>query len=105
MRTPNFEDDEKEFQREIQPVLTALWANAGPCPHPDQVQAVLAGVRFDGAEAVQKHREAYPDMDVFSYPAGHAFNRDVDPSHYDAASAQLALERTLKFFGRHLQAK
>ncbi len=53
-------------------------------------------------EAVQKHREAYPDMDVFTYPAGHAFNRDVDPAHYDAGSARLALERTLAFFGRNL---
>jgi carboxymethylenebutenolidase len=55
-------------------------------------------------EAVQKHREAYPDMDVFTYPAGHAFNREVDPTHYDAPSARLALDRTLAFFGRHLRA-
>jgi carboxymethylenebutenolidase len=55
-------------------------------------------------EAVQKHREAYPDMEVFTYPTGHAFNRDVDPSHYDARSARLALERTLAFFGEHLRA-
>jgi len=55
-------------------------------------------------EAVQKHREAYPDMEVFTYPAGHAFNRDVDPGHYDAPSARLALDRTLAFFGRHLRA-
>ena len=55
-------------------------------------------------EAVQKHREAYPDMEVFTYPAGHAFNRDVDPGHYDPPSARLALDRTLAFFGRHLRA-
>ena len=53
-------------------------------------------------EAVQKHRESWPDMDVFTYPTGHAFNRDVDPSHYDSGSARLALERTLAFFARHL---
>ncbi len=53
-------------------------------------------------EAVQKHREAYPDMDVYTYPAGHAFNRDIDPSHYDAPSAKLALERTLAFFAKNL---
>lgn len=53
-------------------------------------------------EAVQKHRESWPDMDVFTYPAGHAFNRDIDSSHYDAGSARLALERTLAFFARHL---
>jgi carboxymethylenebutenolidase len=56
------------------------------------------------AEAVQKHREAYPDMEVFTYPAGHAFNRDVDPGHYDAASARLALDHTLAFFNKNLRA-
>ncbi len=54
------------------------------------------------AEAVQRHRDALPDMEIYTYPADHAFNRDVDPSHYDAASANLARERTLAFFARHL---
>jgi carboxymethylenebutenolidase len=54
--------------------------------------------------AVQKHREALPQMEVYTYPTGHAFNRDIDPTHYDAASATLALERTLAFFDRHLGA-
>ena len=54
-------------------------------------------------EAVHKHREAYPDTEVYTYPsAGHAFNRDVDPSHYDPSSAKLALERTLAFLAKHL---
>ncbi|MFT4196511.1 MAG: dienelactone hydrolase family protein [Pseudoxanthomonas sp.] len=48
-------------------------------------------------EAIQAHREKLPTMDVFVYPADHAFNRDVDPSHYDAASAALALRRSLDF--------
>ena len=54
--------------------------------------------------AVQKHREALPQMEVYTYPTGHAFNRDIDPTHYDAASAALALRRTLAFFDRHLGA-
>lgn len=54
------------------------------------------------ATTVQKHREMLPQMETFTYPADHAFNREVDPTHYDAASAKLALERTLAFFGRHL---
>ena len=54
------------------------------------------------AEAVQRHREAYPEMEIYTYPAEHAFNRDVDGKHYDAPSARLALERTLAFFARHL---
>ena len=55
-------------------------------------------------EAVQRHREAYPDMETFTYHAGHAFNRDVDPGHYDESSARLALDRTLAFFSEHLRA-
>jgi carboxymethylenebutenolidase len=54
-------------------------------------------------EAVQKHRDAYPDMEIFTYPAEHAFNRAVDPTHYDAPSARLALDRTLAFFSEHLR--
>ena len=53
-------------------------------------------------EAVQKHRDAYPEMHIYTYPAGHAFNREIDPAHYDAPSAQAALERTLAFFAQHL---
>lgn len=54
-------------------------------------------------DAVQKHREAYPDAAVFVYGnAGHAFNRDIDPTHYDPVGAPLALQRTLAFFDREL---
>ncbi|HEX7338427.1 MAG TPA: dienelactone hydrolase family protein [Rhodanobacteraceae bacterium] len=57
-------------------------------------------------EAVAAHREAMPDMDVFTYPgAGHAFNRDYhDDRHYHAASAKLAWERTLAFLDKQLSA-
>ncbi|HZP64860.1 MAG TPA: dienelactone hydrolase family protein, partial [Rudaea sp.] len=43
--------------------------------------------------------------EIYTYPAGHAFNRDIDPSHYDAASAALAWQRTFAFFERHLGGK
>jgi carboxymethylenebutenolidase len=52
-------------------------------------------------EAVAKHRELLPQMDLYTYPTGHAFNRDHDP-HYDEASAKLAWQRTLTFFDREL---
>ncbi|AIF48581.1 dienelactone hydrolase family protein [Dyella japonica] len=52
-------------------------------------------------EMVQKHREMLPQMEVFTYPADHAFNRDVG-TQYDEASAKLAYQRTLAFFDRHL---
>ncbi|WP_350017014.1 dienelactone hydrolase family protein [Rhodanobacter sp. IGA1.0] len=53
------------------------------------------------AEAVAKHREALPQMDTFTYPADHAFNRDGSPNYHEA-SARLALQRTLAFFDQHL---
>ncbi|HEX7816319.1 dienelactone hydrolase family protein [Dyella sp.] len=55
------------------------------------------------ADVVEKHRLMLPQMDVFTYPADHAFNRDVGHA-YDASSAALALERTMGFFDNYLHA-
>jgi carboxymethylenebutenolidase len=55
-------------------------------------------VPMDGVAALQK---AYPQATVHIYPAKHGFNCDERASH-DAASADLARERTLAFFGQHL---
>ncbi len=52
-------------------------------------------------EMVAKHREALPQMETFTYPADHGFNRDVG-AQYDEASARLAMQRTLAFFEQHL---
>lgn len=49
------------------------------------------------AQDVEAHRRAKPEAAIHVYPAGHAFNRDVDPGHYDADSARLAHQRTLEF--------
>jgi carboxymethylenebutenolidase len=55
------------------------------------------------AEAVEKHRKAWPDAPVHVYEhSGHAFNRDVDKSAYNEAAARLAGERTLAFFDKEL---
>jgi carboxymethylenebutenolidase len=57
------------------------------------------------AEAIERHRVALPEAEIYTYPsAGHAFDREIDPGAYEAASAKLALERTLAFFGRTLAA-
>jgi len=55
-------------------------------------------------EAVERHREALPDMDIFTYPgAGHAFNRSgAGDKHYHEASATLAWERTLAFLDKYV---
>ena len=55
------------------------------------------------ADAIAKQRKAWPEARVYVYAGtGHAFNRDVDPSHYNPAAAQLALQRTLAFFDEQL---
>ena len=55
------------------------------------------------AAAIELHRSKQPDAAAYVYPdAGHAFNRDVDPNAYEAASARLAHERTLRLFGEAL---
>ncbi|RYD16617.1 MAG: dienelactone hydrolase family protein [Lysobacteraceae bacterium] len=53
-------------------------------------------------EAIERHRAALPEAEVHVYPAGHAFNRDVDPAAWHAPSARLAYERTLAFLHFHL---
>jgi len=56
-----------------------------------------------GAADIERHRRQYPDAQVFTYPAGHAFNRDVDPKAYDPASARQANRRALEFFASALE--
>lgn len=53
-------------------------------------------------EAIALHRDRLPGMPVFTYPAGHAFNRDASPDIYHAASAELALSRSLAFLAEHV---
>ena len=50
---------------------------------------------------VQKIKAAYPEMPVYTYPAGHGFNCDERGS-YDKPSADLAWTRTLAFLQREL---
>jgi carboxymethylenebutenolidase len=52
---------------------------------------------------VEKVRSNVPArlVEIFTYPAGHAFNRDAGQS-YDPASAELARERTLALFRKHV---
>ena len=53
---------------------------------------------------VALHRQKQPQALVFEYAeAGHAFNRDVDPHAFHAASAALAWERTLDFLREQLR--
>ena len=47
-------------------------------------------------EDVNSVIEAHPELEIHVYKAGHGFNCDVRGS-YDKTSADLALDRTLKF--------
>src|SRR5690606_28040955 len=51
--------------------------------------------------SVEAFQKAHPDVEVHLYHANHGFNCDQRGS-YDAAAAQLARERTLEFFAKHL---
>jgi carboxymethylenebutenolidase len=53
------------------------------------------------AAEVQALRHAHPAVEVCEYDAGHAFNRD-DDAPYQHESAQLAWQRSLVFFSKHL---
>ncbi|WP_375450693.1 dienelactone hydrolase family protein [uncultured Devosia sp.] len=53
-------------------------------------------------EQIEALRQAYPDVPVYLYPAGHGFCNFDRPSSHDTASSKLANERTLAFFGQHL---
>jgi carboxymethylenebutenolidase len=51
-----------------------------------------------GADQIDAVRSAHPEVQIFVYEgAGHAFNRDADPSAFRPAAARLARERTLEF--------
>lgn len=52
-------------------------------------------------ESVEAFKKTQPEVEVHIYEADHGFNCDQRGS-YDAPSAQLARERTLAFFAKHL---
>jgi carboxymethylenebutenolidase len=53
------------------------------------------------AADVEKVKAAHPEVEVFWYEAGHAFNNDTRAS-YNEEAAQEAMARTLGFLNRHL---
>jgi carboxymethylenebutenolidase len=46
-------------------------------------------------------RQKRPDCDIHVYHAGHGFSCDERAS-YDAASAKVAMDRTLAWFGKNV---
>jgi carboxymethylenebutenolidase len=54
------------------------------------------------ASDVDKIESAHREVQIYRYPAGHAFNRDGGPS-YSPSCAAKARERTLAFLREHLR--
>jgi carboxymethylenebutenolidase len=50
---------------------------------------------------VEKVQAAHPEVEIYWYDAGHAFNNDTRASYNEAAATE-AMARTLAFFNRHL---
>jgi len=56
----DFDNDEKEFRREIDASLANLSANAGSCPHPDLIMAAAVGVEMENSGRILQHLNACP---------------------------------------------
>ena len=50
-------------------------------------------------QRLQKNR---PGSQVFTYPTGHAFDREGDPGHHHAESMELAFKRSRQFLRKHI---
>ena len=72
--------------------------NANPSNFGLMSVAEWQGIPLTDVETIHK---AQPNVEIFIYQADHGFNCDERGS-YDAASAALAKQRTLAFFGKHL---
>jgi carboxymethylenebutenolidase len=56
-----------------------------------------------GKDQIDAVRKAHADVEIYVYEgAGHAFNREPDPSSYKPEAAKLARERTVKFLKQHV---
>ena len=80
---------------------------------PERVKAPVLGhfgredtsIPLKGVHALATHvNQAGGSMEIHEYPAGHAFFNDTRETVYHKESADLAWDRTLAFFRRHLAA-
>jgi carboxymethylenebutenolidase len=81
---------------------------SGIAEHLDKVPACATQLHFGERDAfippqaIARIRAAYPHGDYYIYSAGHGFNNDSRPQHYDAPAAALARERTREFLAQHI---
>ena len=88
----------------------------GPAPDPAEAARVQAPLMIHIPELdervkttawpwVKALRAAGKQVTAYNYPgANHAFNNDTSAERYDKAAAELAWERTTRFFDKHLHA-
>jgi len=96
------------------PDLAAGVAFYGSAPDPGDVARIRAPLLIQSAEVDERINAAWPEFEAalkaahvdyarHLYPGTqHGFHNDTTP-RYDAAAAELAWERTLAFFARHLR--
>jgi hypothetical protein len=72
---PDFDTEEKDFLRQIDSSLANARATTGPCPLPDLVMAVAAGVEIENGGRILQHVNACPlcqqltrDLSEHEYP-------------------------------------
>jgi carboxymethylenebutenolidase len=74
---------------------------------PPQAPIILHYGRNDAGiplTEVDKVRAAFPDVPIYLYDAGHGFCREAS-SDFHAPSRDLAMQRTLDFFGAHKETR
>jgi hypothetical protein len=79
MNRLDFNPEEREFLREMDPGLAKLRSKAGPCPHPDLLMAVVSGVPIESADAIRQHVALCPICEELS--------RDLAAYEFPGASA------------------
>jgi carboxymethylenebutenolidase len=57
------------------------------------------GIPLEQIEALKKR---HPNVDIYTYDAGHGFCNSDRPDHFDEAACKKASARTLEFFHKHL---
>ena len=87
----------------------------GPHPAADQAASIQAPLMLNHAELDERVNATWPDFEQGLKKAGadyvhhdyegvqHGFHNDTTP-RYDEAAAELAWERTVQFFNKHLEA-
>jgi carboxymethylenebutenolidase len=80
----------------------------GIAQHLDKLPACPTLLHFGEQDAsipaatVDHIRQAFPQGIYYLYPAGHAFNNDDRPTHYNAEAASLARGRTSAFLAQYV---